>query len=72
MSNLVTPFWHVSISDRMANYEPWGSDYYVIRPDLFIKEAEMYGESVVESSGNRSFGVGIMASLMILTLSFVA
>jgi hypothetical protein len=56
----------------MANYEPWGSDYYVIRPDLFIKEAEMYGESVVESSGNRSFGVGIMASLMILTLSFVA
>ena len=22
VSNLVTPFWHVSLSDRMANYEP--------------------------------------------------
>lgn len=31
LSNLVTPFWHVSVSDRMADYDPWGSDYYVIR-----------------------------------------
>ncbi|WP_372426704.1 ABC transporter substrate-binding protein [Salinarimonas chemoclinalis] len=31
---LVTPEWHVGLSDRLAGYEPWGSDYYVIRPDL--------------------------------------
>ena len=38
VSNLVTPYWHVGLSQRMANYSPWGSDYYVIRPDLFISE----------------------------------
>lgn len=31
---LVTPEWHVGLSARLAGYEPWGSDYYVIRPDL--------------------------------------
>ncbi len=34
VSNLVTPLWHVSINDCVAEYEPWGSDYYVIRSDL--------------------------------------
>ena len=36
VSNLLTPFWHVSVSDRVADYQPYGSDYYVIRPDLFV------------------------------------
>ena len=31
---LVTPEWHVGLSPALAGYEPWGSDYYVIRPDL--------------------------------------
>ncbi|MBV6658664.1 MAG: peptide-binding protein [Devosiaceae bacterium] len=31
---LVTPEWHVGLSERLAGYEPWGSDYYVIRPDF--------------------------------------
>jgi peptide/nickel transport system substrate-binding protein len=31
---LATPVWHVGLSARLAGYEPWGSDYYVIRPDL--------------------------------------
>lgn len=46
VSNLVTPYWHVSLSDRMGDYEPWGSDYYVIRPDLFVKmeEADDHGD----------------------------
>ena len=34
VSNLVTPEWHVSLSDCMVDYVPWGSDYYVIRADL--------------------------------------
>ena len=39
VSNLVTPEWHVSLSDCMVDYVPWGSDYYVIRPDLFVPAA---------------------------------
>lgn len=37
VSNLVTPVWHVSLSDRVVDtYEPWGSDYYVVRADEFL------------------------------------
>lgn len=35
---LVTPEWHVGLSPALAGYEPWGSDYYVIRPDLVLAE----------------------------------
>ena len=35
---LVTPEWHVGLSPALAGYEPWGSDYYVIRPDLTVAE----------------------------------
>ena len=40
VSNLVTPFWHVGLSKRMSDYDPWGADYYIIRPDFHeaIKE----------------------------------
>ncbi len=31
---LLTPVWHVALSRRLAGYEPWGSDYYVLRADL--------------------------------------
>lgn len=34
VSFLVTPEWHVGLSDRLAGYTPWGSDYYVLRGDL--------------------------------------
>ncbi len=34
VSFLVTPQWHVGLSPALAGYEPWGSDYYVIRSDL--------------------------------------
>ncbi len=33
---LVTPKWHVGVSERLASYEPWGSDYYVLRPDFML------------------------------------
>ena len=36
VSFLVTPEWHVGLSARLADYELWGSDYYVIRPDLTL------------------------------------
>ena len=31
---LVSPEWHVGLSERLAGYEPWGSDYYVIRAEM--------------------------------------
>lgn len=34
VSFLVSPDWHVGLSPRLENYEPWGSDYYVLRGDI--------------------------------------
>ncbi len=34
VAHLLTPVWHVGLSARLADYRPWGSDYYVIRADL--------------------------------------
>ena len=31
---LVSPEWHVGVSKRLAGYEPWGSDYHVIRANM--------------------------------------
>ena len=31
---LTSPTWHVGLRSRMATYEPWGSDYYVIKPNM--------------------------------------
>ena len=31
---LVSPVWYVGVSKRLQNYEPWGSDYYVLRADI--------------------------------------
>ena len=36
VSNLITPYWHVSLSDRVAGYVPFGSDYHVLRADLRV------------------------------------
>lgn len=33
---LLTPEWHVGLSERMATYQPWGSDYYIIRDDFAL------------------------------------
>ena len=49
VSNLLTPYWHVSLSDRMADYKPWGSDYYVIRDDLFLSVVEEDGVKTASS-----------------------
>ncbi|MCQ1854398.1 ABC transporter substrate-binding protein [Neorhizobium galegae] len=37
-SFLVSAVWYVGLSKRLKNYEPWGSDYHVLRAD--IGEAE--------------------------------
>ncbi len=34
VSFLVSPEWFVGLSPRMAKYEPWGSDYHIVRDDV--------------------------------------
>jgi peptide/nickel transport system substrate-binding protein len=34
VSFLISPEWHVGVSKRLAKYEPWGSDYHVLRADI--------------------------------------
>ena len=31
---LTSPTWHVGLGSRMSSYEPWGSDYYVIKQNM--------------------------------------
>lgn len=57
VSNLVTPFWHVGLSQRVADYEPRGSDYYVIRSDLAVSVAPL--EDTSGSNRGRT-GQGIL------------
>lgn len=33
-SFLVSPVWYVGMSQRLQHYEPWGSDYHVLRADI--------------------------------------
>jgi len=39
VSFLMTPSWHVGLGNRLMNYEPWGSDYYMIRADFGLPSA---------------------------------
>lgn len=38
VSFLLTPEWHVGLTGRLEDYQPWGSDYYVIRPDFGLRQ----------------------------------
>ncbi|WP_319530448.1 ABC transporter substrate-binding protein [uncultured Cohaesibacter sp.] len=34
ISFLVSPVWYVGMSKRLKNYQPWGSDYHVLRANI--------------------------------------
>jgi peptide/nickel transport system substrate-binding protein len=34
VSFLLSPDWYVGLSQRLASYQPWGSDYHVLRADI--------------------------------------
>ena len=42
----------VGLSDRMDSYEPWGSDYYIIRSDLFVTDPQTAVEGNRDSDGD--------------------
>lgn len=31
---LISPIWHVGVGRRVSSYEPWGSDYHVVRNEM--------------------------------------
>ena len=31
---LVDPQWHIAVSDKVADYEPYNGDYYVVNAEL--------------------------------------
>lgn len=37
VSFLMTPVWHLASGTRLDGYEPWGSDYYIVRDDLRVR-----------------------------------
>lgn len=60
VSNLVTPMWHVSVSDNVKDYEPYGSDYYVIRADLRAEIMEEVSSGSFSATGRLISALGIM------------
>jgi peptide/nickel transport system substrate-binding protein len=34
VSFLVSPIWYVGLSQKLKGYEPWGSDYHILRADI--------------------------------------
>ena len=34
MIYLIDPEWHIAVSDKLADYEPYCGDYYVVNPEL--------------------------------------
>lgn len=67
VSNLMTPFWHVGLSERMKDYEPWGSDYYIIRADLLMPASEETpSESSIVGQGKLVFVSLLFPALMLM------
>jgi len=58
VSNLMTPEWHVGLSSRLSTYQPWGSDYYVIRADLGLAESSDQGGDQSTTSQSATDGGG--------------
>ena len=58
----------------MADYEPWGADYYVIRPDLFVTDVTASdgadGGMVSTKSGAVSVEGASAPTLMVLAVAF--
>jgi len=74
VSNLVTPEWHVGLSSRLSAYEPWGSDYYVVRPDLFVTATNTTntgGEFSEGNDANRLIPGGLSVARLPLLASLV-
>jgi len=74
VSIVMTPAWHVGLGSRLASYDPWGSDYYVIGsqfglPDSTTTEA---GETLSDSvSGATWVSFSRISIVLLLLLSLI-
>ena len=68
VSNLLTPEWHIAVSDKMKNmgYYPYGADYYVIRADAPIIGAGAYvdADAVDSSAVSMPVALALCAALL--------
>lgn len=71
VSNLVTPEWHVSLSDRVSDYKPWGSDYYIIRADMFVASTPTVASTESSSAASIVLSSSLLAILAIVSCSNV-
>jgi len=73
VSNLVTPEWHVGLSERLSAYEPYGSDYYIVHENLFVRTpaptpAPTPGPQDVDGASQACLSGLFVASISLLTL----
>jgi peptide/nickel transport system substrate-binding protein len=59
VSILMTPSWHIGLGSRLSNYQPWGSDYYVIHADFGFSNE-------VASEAYRGMLSGVAAATLLL------
>ena len=70
--------FHVAFNGRMSSYEPWGSDYYIIKEDMPASICSVCTDlsaliPVGDSSGDSSTGglhvtIGVLAGVTFLVL----
>jgi peptide/nickel transport system substrate-binding protein len=74
VSFLITPAWHVGLGCRLANYQPWGSDYYIINSDFGLTKTQgKCGED--GGAGDTSVNAApraMLSGLSVASLLFVA
>jgi peptide/nickel transport system substrate-binding protein len=74
VSILFTPVWYVGLGSRMANYEPYGSDYYVIHADVGLPSMGQQScepASNPTSSGAERMMFGGLSIVSLLLMAFV-
>lgn len=66
--------WHVGLNGRMSSYEPWGSDYYIIKEDMPASICSVCTDlSALLPVGDSSTGglhvtIGVLAGVTFLVL----
>ena len=63
---LTSPTWHVGVRGRLSSYEPWGSDYYVVKSDM--KDEAAVTCSAPDDKIPLYFAIGALALVTVVAL----
>ena len=71
---LTSPTWHVGVRGRLTNYEPWGSDYYVIKDNMMDSSAgcpEVSRAAQATSDDNNALyvAIGVLAAVAVFAIA---